>query len=275
MKHRKRSLTPILTTIAVLVFFYLPILVLVVGSFNSAKFGGSWQGFTLKWYVKLWNHDAIRRALVNTLIVGLLATLVSTVVGTIGAFALHRYSGSRVQRFHSSMVWLPLMVPEILMGLSLLIFFGQILGWTLGRTTMVIAHVTFCVSYVIMVVRARLQDFDASLLEASLDLGATWWQTTWKVLVPVLLPGIAAGALLAFTLSIDDFVISFFVNGKGMTTLPIQIQGMIKRGRDGTGVLAALSTLMIFVTFVLLIASQLLSGDLFAKSSKKPAKAKA
>lgn len=274
----RRSLTPILTTVAVLAFFYLPILVLIVGSFNAAKFGGSWQGFTFKWYARLWEHDAIRRALVNTLVVGLLATLVSTIIGTIGAFALHRFGGTRLQRFHSSMVWLPLMVPEILMGLSLLIFFGEVLGWTLGRTTMVIAHVTFCVSYVIMVVRARLQDFDSALLEASLDLGATWWQTTWKVLVPVLLPGIAAGALLAFTLSIDDFVISFFVNGKGMTTLPIQVQGMIKRGRDGTGVLDALSTLMILVTFVLLIASELLSGDLFAAAKsgdKKAAKAKA
>lgn len=270
----KRSLTPILTTIAVLIFFYLPILVLFVGSFNAAKFGGTWKGFTFAWYVKLWNNEPIRDALVNTLIVGLLCTLISTVIGTIGAFALHRCGNSRLQRFHSTMVWLPLMLPEILMGVSLLMFFGQ-LGWTLGRTTMVIAHVTFCVSYVIMVVRARLQDFDDSLLEAALDLGATPWQTTWKVLVPVILPGIAAGALLAFTLSLDDFVISFFVNGKGMTTLPIQVQGMLKRSRDGTGVLNALSTLMVLVTMVLLIASQLLSGDLFAKSGKKPEKAKA
>ncbi len=352
MKHRKRSLTPILTTIIVLAFFYLPILMLVIGSFNAAKFGGKWKGFTYRWYVGeveivypdekvvahcslrhvpvtyraedgtdvpyvpvevrgkdrrvippkrlrygdlpvrcaladggvverktsgLWQNEPIRRALENTLIVGLLATLVSTIVGTIGAFALHRFGGSRIQRFHSSMVWLPLMVPEILMGLSLLIFFGQILGWTLGRTTMVIAHVTFCVSYVIMVVRARLQDFDSALLEASLDLGATWWQTTWKVLVPVLLPGIAAGALLAFTLSIDDYVISFFVNGKGMTTLPIQVQGMMKRMREGTGVLDALSTLMILLTFILLVATQLLSDDPLAaaKGGKKSSASKA
>ena len=274
MKHRKRSLSPILTTIAVLVFFYLPLVVLLVESFNDSKFGGAWCGFTTKWYAMLWEHKPLQDALVNTLVVGLLCTLVSTVIGTVGAFALHRCGNTRLQRFHSTLVWLPLMLPEILMGMSLLMLFGQ-LGWKLGRATMVVAHVTFCVSYVVMVVRARLQDFDDALLEAAQDLGATWWQTTWKVLVPVILPGILAGALLAFTLSIDDFVISFFVNGKGMTTLPIQIQGMLKRNRYGTGILAALSTLMVFVTFILLIASELLSGDLLSKPSggKKPAKA--
>ena len=266
----KRSITPIATTIAVLVFFYLPILVLVAGSFNSARFGGTWKGFTFDWYIKLWHNQPIRDALVNTLVVGLLSTLVSTLIGTIGAFALHRHGGSRLQSFHTAMVWLPLMLPEILMGMSLLMFFGA-LGWTLGRTTMVIAHVTFCVSYVIMVVRARLQDFDNALLEAAQDLGATAWQTTWKVLVPVILPGIAAGALLAFPLSLDDFVISFFVNGKGMTTLPIQVQGMLKR--SPMGIINALSTLMVLVTFLLLIATELLTGDLFSKSSKKPRKA--
>lgn len=273
MKHRKRSLTPILTTVVVLLFFYLPLAVLLVESFNDSKFGGAWKGFTWKWYAMLWDNKPIKDALVNTLVVGLLCTLVSTFLGTIGAFALHRCGDTRLQRFHSTLVWLPLMLPEILLGVSLLMFFGQ-LGWTLGRTTMVIAHVTFCVSYVVMVVRARLQDFDDALLEAAQDLGATWWQTTWKVLVPVILPGILAGALLSFTLSIDDFVISFFVNGKGMTTLPIQIQGMLKHNRYGTGILDALSTLMVLVTFVLLIATQLLSGDLLSKpSGKKAAKA--
>jgi spermidine/putrescine transport system permease protein len=266
MKHRQRSITPIATTVAVLVFFYLPILVLIVGSFNAARFGGTWKGFTFDWYVRLWENRPIRDALANTLVVGLLCTLVSTAIGTIGAFALHKFGGSRLQRFHASVVWLPLMLPEILMGVSLLMFFGS-LGWTLGRTTMVIAHVTFCVSYVVMVVRSRLQDFDDALLEAAQDLGATWWQTTWKVLVPVILPGIAAGALLSFTLSIDDFVISFFVNGKGMTTLPIQVQGMLKR--SPMGIINALSTLMVLVTFVLLIATQLLTGDLFSKKTAK------
>lgn len=266
MKHRQRSITPIVTTIGVLIFFYLPILVLIIGSFNAARFGGTWKGFTFDWYVRLWQNRPIRDALTNTLIVGLLCTLVSTAIGTIGAFALHKFGGSRLQKFHASLVWLPLMLPEILMGVSLLMFFGS-LGWTLGRTTMVIAHVTFCVSYVVMVVRARLQDFDNALLEAAQDLGATWWQTTWKVLVPVILPGIAAAALLSFTLSIDDFVISFFVNGKGMTTLPIQVQGMLKR--SPMGIINALSTLMVLVTFVLLIVTQLLTGDLFSKKAAK------
>lgn len=270
--RNRRSLTPMLTTVAVLAFFYLPIVVLIVESFNAARYGGSWKGFTFHWYSQLWRNREIGNALVNTLVVGLVSTLVSTIIGTIGAFAIHRYGSSRLQKFHTSMVWLPLMIPEILMGMSLLIFFSSLspLGVTLGRTTMIIAHVTFCISYVIMVVRARLQDFDNALLEAAQDLGATPWQTTWKVLVPVILPGIAAGALLAFTLSLDDFVISFFVNGKGMTTLPIQVQGMLKR--SPMGIINALSTLMILVTFILLIATEVLTGDLFAKGNSKSRK---
>ncbi len=267
MKIRNRSLTPVLTTLLILVFFYLPIIVLIIGSFNSAKFGGTWKGFTFDWYIRLWENRPIRTALGNTLTVGLISMLVSTVLGTVGAFALHKYDGTFLQKFHSTMVWLPLMIPEILMGVSLLMFFGR-LGWTLGRTTMVIAHVTFSVSYVLMVVQARLQDFDNSLLEAAYDLGASPWQATWKVLVPVILPGILAGGLLAFTLSIDDFVISFFVNGKGMTTLPIQVNGMLKR--SPMGIINALSTLMVLCTFILLVTTQTLSGSLFSKSS--PAK---
>lgn len=254
----KRSRIPLLTTLLVMAFFYLPIVVLVVGSFNSASYGGSWRGFTWHWYAELWRHQPIRKALFNTLSVGLAAMALSTFLGTAGALALHRYRGSRLQRVHTTLVWFPLMLPEILMGVSLLMFFGS-LGLDFGRGTMIAAHTTFCVSYVIMVVLARLQDFDDAILEAALDLGATWWQTTWRVLLPVMLPGIAAGALLAFTLSIDDFVISFFVQGKGMTTLPIQVNGMLKR--SPMGIINALSTLMVLGTFLLLTLSQLLSAN--------------
>ncbi len=253
-----RSRVPLLTTLLVLAFFYLPIIVLVVNSFNAAKYGTAWHGFTLHWYGELWRHQAIRKALGNTLAVGVCATLLSTVLGTAGALALHRFRGSRLQRAHTVLVWCPLMIPEILMGVSLLMFFGS-MGINFGRGTMIAAHTTFCVSYVVMVVLARLQDFDDAILEAALDLGATWWQTTWRVLLPVLLPGITAGALLAFTLSIDDFVISFFVQGKGMTTLPIQVYGMLKR--SPMGIINALSTLMVLSTFLLLTLSQVVSGN--------------
>jgi spermidine/putrescine transport system permease protein len=190
----------------------------------------------------------------------------STVLGTTGAIVLHRYRKSWLQRAHTLIVWFPLMLPEILMGMSLLLFFG-FLGSRFGPEVMIVAHTTFCLSYVIMVVSARLQDFDDALLEAAQDLGASWWQTTWRVLLPVLAPGIMAGALLAFTLSIDDFVISFFVKGPGMTTLPILVEGMIKKSRTPK-IINSLSTLMVLATFILLFGSEILSGNIFANKKK-------
>lgn len=262
----KRSRIPLITTLFVLLFFYLPIAVLVINSFNAAKYGTAWHGFTVRWYSELWQHQAIRKALGNTLVVGIVSMLCSTVLGTLGALALHRYKPSRLQKIHGALVWCPLMLPEILMGVGLLIFLGS-LGFAFGRVTMIIAHTTFCVSYVVMVVLARLQDFDEAILEAALDLGATWWQTAWRILLPIMLPGIAAGALLAFTLSIDDFVISFFVQGKGMTTLPIQVYGMLKR--SPMGIINALSTLMLVATFTLLLFSQILARDTLTPSGNK------
>lgn len=251
-----RSRVPMYTTVAVLLFFYLPILVLVVNSFNASRFGGTWDGWTLKWYAKLFTQRDIWMALQNTLIIAVAATAVSVILGTTAAFALHRYGRSRLQRIHYSLIYTPLVVPEILMGISLLLFFVAI-GADLGLVTIFLAHVTFCTSYVAMVVLARLQDFDFSVIEAAQDLGAGWWTTTWKVLLPLLAPGIAAGGLLAFTLSIDDFVISFFVAGPGSTTLPIRIYSMIKFGSPP--LINALSTLLLVVTFTLVAASQRLT----------------
>ena len=150
------------------------------------------------------------------------------------------------------------MVPEILMGMSLLLLFVA-LGVNLGLGTIILAHVTFCISFVTLVVLARLQDFDYSIVEASLDLGANWWVTTWRVLIPMLAPGILAGGLLAFTLSIDDFVVTFFVAGPGATTLPIQVYSMIKHG--STPLINALSTLLLVATFALVTAAQWLTGE--------------
>ena len=252
----KRSRVPLYTTLAILLFFYLPIVVLVVNSFNGSRFGGTWDGWTLKWYARLFSQREIWLALQNTLVIALGATLVSVVVGTTAAFALHRYANSRLQRIHYTLIYTPLVVPEILMGISLLLFFVA-MGAELGLFTIFLAHVTFCISYVAMVVLARLQDFDFSVIEAAQDLGAGWWATTWKVLLPLLAPGIAAGGLLAFTLSIDDFVISFFVAGPGSTTLPIRIYSMIKFGSPP--LINALSTLLLVVTFTLVAVSQRLT----------------
>ena len=262
----KRSNVPLITTWIVLVFFYLPIVILVIDSFNDSTYGSTWEGFTFRWYEALWKNEDIQKALLNTLLVGVSSMVLATVLGTLGAVVLHRYRKSWLQRAHTMIVWFPLMLPEILMGMSLLLFFGA-LGSRFGSEVMVVAHTTFCLSYVIMVVSARLQDFDDALLEAAQDLGASWWQTTWRVLLPVLAPGIMAGALLAFTLSIDDFVISFFVKGPGMTTLPVMVEGMIKKSRTPK-VINALSTLMIFATFLLLIFSQLFTGNSVARKRK-------
>jgi spermidine/putrescine transport system permease protein len=173
-------------------------------------------------------------------------------LGTLGAFALHHYK-TALQRWHFTLIYTPLVVPEILMGMSLLLTFVAT-GIRLGLFTIFLAHVTFCISYVAMVVLARLQDFDFSVIEAAQDLGANWWVTTWRVLAPMLAPGIASGALLALTLSFDDFVISFFVAGPGSTTLPIRIYSMIKFGSPS--LLNALSTILLIVTFSLVWSSQ-------------------
>ena len=254
MKH---SRLPLITMILVLVFFYLPIVVLVVNSFNASRFGGSWEGFSLIWYQRLLHERDIWRALENTLIIAVGATLVSAVLGTTAAFALHRFS-SRIQKAHYMLIYTPLVVPEILMGMSLLLMFVA-MKIQLGLFTIFLAHVTFCISYVAMVVLARLQDFDFSVIEAAQDLGASWWQAATRVLLPLLFPGIAAGALLAFTLSLDDFVITFFVAGPGSTTLPIRIYSMIKHGSPP--LINALSTILLVVTFAAVWFSQRLAKE--------------
>jgi spermidine/putrescine transport system permease protein len=248
----KRSRFPAGVTAAILVFLYLPILVLVVNSFNASRFGGGWGGFSLVWYRRLMHQGEIWHALENTLIIALGATLVSAVVGTTAAFALHRYPG-RLQRAHYSLIYTPLVIPEILMGMSLLLFFVA-LGLDLGLFTIFLSHVTFCISYVAMVVLARLQDFDFSVIEAAQDLGANWWVAARRVLLPMLAPGIAAGSLLAFTLSVDDFVVTFFVAGPGSTTLPIRIYSMIKHGSPP--LINALSTILLVATFAAVSFSQ-------------------
>lgn len=248
----KRSRLPLYTTIAVLVFFYLPIAVLVANSFNASRYGGAWTGFSFKWYAQLVHEGVILRALANSLIIAAGATVASTALGTLAAFALHRWR-SRLQRAHYALIYAPLVMPEVLMGMSLLLLFVA-LGLSLSLWTIFLAHVTFCISYVALVVLARLQDMDFTVIEAARDLGATRWQATRLVLLPMLWPGIAAGALLAFTLSIDDFVITFFVAGAGSTTLPIHIYSMIKHGSPP--LINALSTILLAVTFALVWLSR-------------------
>jgi spermidine/putrescine transport system permease protein len=253
----KRSRLPIWITVGALAFFYLPILILVVNSFNASRFGTGWQGFSLRWYARLLHEPEIWVSARNSLVIALGATALAVVLGTSAAFALHRFGQTRLQRFHYGLVYMPLVVPEILMGISLLMAFVAS-GVALGLGTIFLAHVTFCVSFVAMTVLARLQDFDYAVIEAAQDLGAGWSVTFRKVLLPMISPGIAAGALLAFTLSIDDFVITFFVAGPGSTTLPIRIYSMIKYGSPP--LINALSTILLLLTFTAVFLSQRISN---------------
>lgn len=248
---------PFLVTVAVLIFLYLPIVILVLNSFNESRFGTDFTGFSLKWYKQLSKEPEMWKALKNSLIIGISSSIVSTFLGTGAALALYRYK-SNLQKIHYGLIYFPLILPDILMGISLLLFFISI-NLQLGLLTVFIAHTTFCVSYVAMVILARLQNFDYRLVEAAQDLGAGSWVVFRSVLLPFLTPGIIAGALLAFTLSIDDFVITFFVAGKGANTLPIYIYSLIKYG--STPIINALSFIMLTVTFIIVFFIQRLVQD--------------
>lgn len=254
----KSSRLPLITTWLVLAFFYLPIGVLILNSFNGSRFGTTWQGFTFKWYERLLEREDLWVALVNSLQVAAIASIGAMILGTCAAFALHRHR-SRLQTAHELLITMPLVLPEILMGMSLLLLFVS-LGIRLSLATVTIAHVTFCISYVTLVVQARLQDFDFQIVDAARDLGASRFQAFSKVLLPLLAPGILAGGLLAFTLSIDDFVVTFFVKGPGADTLPVVIYSMIKKSREFP-VINALSTLLLVVTFLAVWASQRLTAE--------------
>ena len=254
-------------TLLTLIFLYAPLIVVAVASFNASKLGNQWQGFSLIWYEKLFQDAKIWEALSNTLIIAIVATLISTVLGTLAALVLYR-SKNKLKPIYTTLVYTPLVVPDILMGIGLLLLFvmfislfGDVvttltgLDVGLGFTTIVIAHVTFCLSYVTMVVLGRLHEFDKSMLEAAQDLGASGLYTFLNVTLPAILPGIIAGALFAFTLSIDDFVITFFVKGAGDTTLPIFIESAMKKGRR-LPLLNALSVLFIVFTFIVVFVTQ-------------------
>jgi len=253
----RRSTFPFFITAFVLIFMYLPIVILVTQSFNAARFGGEWAGFSLNWYRQLYLDGEIWNAMMNTLLISVSATLISTVLGTMAAYAIHKWK-NKWQLLHYGLLYSPLVVPEILMGLSLLLLFIS-MGISLGIVTIIIAHATFCMSYVAMVVLARFENFDPSLIEASHDLGANRWETTIKVVIPQLLPGIISGALLSFTMSIDDYVITSFVAGPGATTVPLKIFGLIKHGTSP--VINALSTIIIAVSFVIVYMTHNLAKE--------------
>jgi len=241
-------------TLFTFVFLYVPIIVLIVFSFNSARSGAVWQGFTLQWYARMFSNPRILDATWRSLVIAILSTAGAVVIGTLMALAMERYK-FRSKGAWDALLYMPVIIPEIVMGVSLLLFFAAS-GIERGLFTLVVAHIAFSMPFVYLTVRARLADFDLSVEEAAQDLGANEWTTFWRITVPLLMPGIISGALLAFTLSIDDFVISFFVNGKGWTTLPIYIWSSIKRGI--TPEINAISAVMLLFSILLVVLSQLL-----------------
>ena len=243
-------------SVATYAFLYVPLVVVVAYSFNDSKLNAEWVGFTLSWYTKLFQNEEMLKAARNSLFIAVVAAALATVLGTMAGIAMHRFR-SRMLPF---MTLTPVAMPEILLGVSLLIFFISVFGEdSLSLLTVIVAHTTFCIGFVAIIVRARLSGMDESIFEAARDLGATPWQGFRLVTLPLILPGIVAGALLSFTLSIDDFVITFFTAGAGVPTLPLTIYTMIKIAV--TPEVNALSTLLMLITLTMIVLAGRLAPD--------------
>ncbi len=248
-------------TIGVFAFLYIPILLLVIFSFNSSKLNIQWEGFSLKWYAALLGNQPLISAFKNSMIVASVTTVLATLLGTIGAWMLYRYRFP-FQRTIGLLIFIPMVIPEVLMGVSLLTEFVHLLRIPLGYTTLIIAHTTFCFPFVLVGVQARLQGLDPALEEAALDLGATPVQAFWKVIVPYLMPAIVSGALMSFTLSLDEYIVSVFTSGAQSQTLPLKVYGMAKVGLNPQ--LNALSAIFVVATIVIVLFSQLLTRKKFS-----------
>lgn len=256
-------------TALIIVFMYAPILVLVVYSFNSSNSTSVFEGFSLKWYSELFRDSETLKALYNTLILALLSSLISTVLGTMAAVGISYMKNGPIRSIIMTLTNIPMMNADIVTGVSLMLLFvfvGSILGVSgvLGFTTLLIAHVTFNLPYVILSVLPKLKQLDPHLSEAAQDLGCTPVQAFFKVVIPSIVPGIITGMIMAFTLSLDDFVISYFASGPEFQTLPLRIYSMTKR--RVTPDMYALSTIMFVAILVLLIIINTVKDD---KNSQK------
>lgn len=291
MNPHRRSPFVIVSTILVYFFLYAPIVVLVLYSFNSSRANVRFDGFITSfsarvqmdgstvvsspcgpfhWFCDLAKNSDVIEAARNTLTIAIIATLISTAIGTMAALALQRYD-FKLKPFSQLSLYIPIVIPEIVMGIGILTLFSQAFGWlnetlnltgasrlSLGIATVTVSHIAFMVPFVTLVVQARLQGFDKSFEEAAMDLGANEWTTFRRVTFPMILPGVLSGGLLAFTLSLDDFVITFFTNGPGSTTLPIYVYGLLRR--IITPQVNALSTVWILIVFIAVMLIQWLQS---------------
>ena len=261
----KGKLHPLIAMIGMgtIVFLYVPLFVVAIYSFNASKRGLLWQGFSFKWYTSLLDKPEVMMAVKNTLILACVSTAISTVLGTLMGVAVSRFPwGKRVRSFMDLLMFLPVVTPDIVFAVVLVVAFSllqKISGiFEFGMTTMIIAHVTFQVAFVALVVQSRLATIGRSLEEAARDLYASTWYLMRRVMLPLLLPGIVAGAMLAFTLSLDDYVITYLTYGDDETrTLPLLIQASLRQGL--TNDLNALSTVMLIATVVLVLGLERLT----------------
>lgn len=264
MKKKRHPLS-ILYSVCIFLFLYAPIVVLIVFSFNASKSRGHWGGFSLRWYQSLFENSMLMDALKTTLSVALVSSAIAVVIGTAAALGLY-YSKKRVRNLLMNVTSLPMLNADIVTGISLLLLFTFI-GLRLGYVSLLLAHITFNIPYVILSVMPKLNQLDKNTFEAALDLGATPLQAFFKVMLPEISPGIVTGFILAFTMSIDDFVISFFTTGADVSTLSVAIYSMTRRGIKPE--INALSTLMFVAVLTLLLIVNIRSGRDRQKREKK------
>lgn len=240
---------------AIFIALYAPIFTLIAFSFNTDKRGVIWRGFTWDNYIKAWHNADLQEAMLNSLTIAFISTIIATVLGAMVALVLWRFRFPFKAGYEGLMA-LPIVIPEICMGVSLVLFFTRsgMMEWSVGMlwpfnlVNIIIAHVAFCFPFVAVVVRSRLVGFNRQFEEASKDLGASEWQTFWNVIVPFMMPGLVAGALLAFTLSLDDFVITYFTSGPETVTFPVKVYSLVRRGVSPE--INAASTVLIVITVV-------------------------
>ena len=244
-----KKITEKLYTYSIFLFLYAPIIILIIFSFNNTKSRGVWAGFTFKWYVELFQDKEILKALYNTMLIATVSTVISTIIGTLAAIGISDIPGFK-RKVLINLNYLPVLNPDIVTAVSLMALF-RFLRIEFGLVTMLLSHIVFSIPYVILSVLPKLKQMNKHLAEAAMDLGATPLYALWNVVIPEIKPGIVTGALMAFTLSVDDFVISFFNTGHGVSNLSITIFSMSRRGINPT--INALSTLMFIGLLVLLL----------------------
>lgn len=262
-KKKGKKIGNVIYCALVYLFLFLPISVIVANSFNATttKPYMSWKGFTFDWYIKLWENTSLLEAFGNTMLLAVISTVLATIIGTLGAIGMYKYK-FKGKAIIDGLLYIPIVIPEIVLGIALLTIFAKA-NIPRGMLTLILAHVSFCIPFVIFNVRASLSGYDHSIEEASMDLGANRLVTFFEVTLPVLAPGILGGALLAFTISIDDVIISYFVYGQ-TKTYPLKVMESVKSGVAPD--VNALSTLILIVTILFVVLTQ---GDLFKKKIKK------